>query len=162
MLSIYFKIPVNLLCWLPSDSKSSNISLYQGSLIFNSKSTDEQARFKFALIMRYLLAVNPVCLFRFYGNIEERMKKIIVIDNVSELVPLLLDVIGQAVKYKDFDKIVQYQMDSLERIEKQGLGIVTHLCNQVIRNKEVGIENIDKWITRRKLFVRVLERLICT
>ena len=162
LLSKDFKIPVNLLCWLASDSKSSNISLYQGSLIFNSKSTDEQARFKFALIMRYLLAVNPVCLFRFYGNIEERMKKIIVIDNVSELVPLLLDVIGQAVKYKDFDKIVQYQMDSLERIEKQGLGIVTHLCNQVIRNKEVGIENIDKWITRRKLFVRVLERLICT
>lgn len=159
VLSKDYKIPADLLCWLASDSISSNISLYQGSLLFNNKATDEQVRFKFSLIMRYLLATNPVCLFRIYGNVEEKIKKTIVIDSVSESIPLLLDIVGQAVMFDDFDNIAQYRTESLEKIEKQGLRIITELCNEHLSNKESG--DINKLITRRILVVRILECLIC-
>ena len=85
--------------------------------------------------MKYLLVTNSVCLFRIYGNVEERIKKMIVIDDVSESIPLLLDIVGQAVRFNDFDNITQYKTESLKRIERQGLRIIIDLCNEHLHNK---------------------------
>lgn len=154
-------IPAKLLQWLASDDDSSNISLYQASLIFTSHSTDEQTRLRFALIMRFLLIANPICLFRFYGGVEEKIKKTIMADSISEYIPILFDIVGQAVKYEEFDKIKDYQKESLKKMEARGLKIVTDLYSSVLSSEDSDIGSIDSIIRSRKLFISVIKRVVC-
>ncbi|CAL9729565.1 inhibitory regulator protein Ira2p [Monosporozyma unispora] len=160
-LSRECQIPSTLLQWLASDSDASNISLYQVSLIFNNKFTDEQTRLRFALIMRYLLIANPMCLFKFYGSVEEKIKKLIIVDNIGESIPILFDIIGQAVKYEEFDKIKEYQMETLKKMEARGLKIVTALYSLPLVDKDADVGDIDTLVKRRKLLVLALERVVC-
>ena len=54
-------IPKILSEWLSSDKEDANITLYQGALLFKCAVTDEPSKFRFALIIRHLLKVRPIC-----------------------------------------------------------------------------------------------------
>ncbi|CAI4055633.1 GTPase-activating protein IRA1 SKDI_02G2510 [Saccharomyces kudriavzevii IFO 1802] len=121
------KVPLTLINWLSSDSEKSNIVLYQGALLFSCIMSDEPCKFRFALLMRYLLKVNPICIFRFYTLTRKELRRLSTLEQSSEAVALSFEIIGMLVTHSEFNYLETFNGEMIDLLKKRGLSVVKPL-----------------------------------
>lgn len=160
------EIPALLAEWLTSDHSCSNIALYQGALLFSSSIADDGCKLRFALIMRYLLKQNPVCLFRFYVPTRNELRRISTLEQSYQTVLVAFDIIGLLVTFPEFDELETYYEESLDSLKKRGLTMISKIDifdNAAGGNSPYIIQdNYGKVLYERKrLLTMILSRMTC-
>lgn len=97
------QMPLTLINWLSSDSEKSSIVLYQGALLFSCVMSDEPCKYRFAVLIKYLLKVNPVCVFRFYTLTRKELRRLSTLEQSSDAVALSFEVISLLVTHSEFN-----------------------------------------------------------
>ncbi|GMM57285.1 GTPase-activating protein [Maudiozyma humilis] len=166
MLDDNNEIPAPLAEWLASDHSCSNIALYQGALLFSSNIADDGCKHRFALIMRFLLKKNPVCLFRFYVPTRNELRRISTLEQNYQTVLVAFDIIGLLVTFPEFDELETYYEESLESLRKRGLTMISKI--DIFDNGAGGDtpyiiqDNYGKVLYERKrLLTMILSRMTC-
>ncbi|CCK72454.1 Ras GTPase activating protein IRA2 KNAG_0K00890 [Huiozyma naganishii CBS 8797] len=162
-ISKYYRIPGKLLDWLSSDCESSNIALYQGSIIFTSSSSDEPSKLRYALVMRYLLFSNRICLFRFFARLEADIRRVLIKENIFEYIPILFDITGEIIKYDEYNHIDEYLEYTLQMMRDKGLQIVSELPASEMfatSGNVIGVSDPRQVYKRKRLVVLLLSRII--
>lgn len=157
-------IPKVLLEWLSSDNEDPNISLYQCAVLFKSSVTDEPSKFRFALIVRHLLNVNPVCAFRFYKVIRNEIRKISAFEQTSDCVPLAFDILNLLVTHSESYSLDELNEKSIELLTKRGL-LTTTKVNKFAKNSDMTLPlNIEPRVLyeRKRILTMILSRMSCS
>ncbi|EDO16305.1 hypothetical protein Kpol_1053p43 [Vanderwaltozyma polyspora DSM 70294] len=159
------RIPTVLADWLASDACFSNVALYQGAVLFSSSVSDELTKLRFAIIMRYLLKTNPICVFRFYTVTRNELRRISTLEHNLNSVTVAFELITLLVTYKEFEELQDFNKSSLDNFKEIGLLSVTKIRTfpfQHIGDVLMGIQEQPKLIYERKrLLTMVLGRMAC-
>lgn len=148
--------------FLSSDTNSSNISLYQGALLFNNSVTDEPSKVRFILILKYLLQTNSICLLRFYDVVKDEIRKSISFERFSDCVPIIFDIMSVLVLHPKFNDTEAYHKGSVNLLKEKGLYVVSTMksAEHNFGNLMMGIrENEDLLYKRKKITVMILSRV---
>lgn len=158
------EIPLVTLDWLSSDIFDAQLSLYQGSILFNNDSLNPSIGMKYILILKYLMLTNPNNVFRIYSNVEPKVKSLLALDNLSEGIPIMFAICNDAVKYEEYDKIDEYLQTAIEEIHSRGLKIVTQLQNAPLFKDGNNLNELrsDMAYERRKIVIRAISRIMFT
>lgn len=158
------KIPRALADWLSSDQCCPNITLYQGAILFSSSVSDEPCKLRFALIMRYLMKVKPLVVFKFFLAVRDELRRIAALDLTSDCVMVSFDIIRLLVKYPEFTEMEKFHNGILQTIEQRGLQAVTKIevydqsYNDIFSKLEADSELI---YNRKRLLTMILSRMTC-
>lgn len=159
------QVPQQLADWLASDHMCSNVALYQGALLFSSSISDDGCKLRFALIMRYLLKTNPICLFRFYLITREELRRISGLEQNHQTVIVSFDIIGMLVTFEEFTELEQYHEETLDALSRRGLTMISKIdiFDSVTGDSRYMVHNnYNKVIYERKrLLTMILARMTC-
>lgn len=159
------QIPKRLADWLASDHICSNIALYQGALLFSSSISDDGCKLRFALIMRYLLLSNPVCLFRFYLVTRKELRRISSLEQNVQTVLVAFDIIGMLVTFDEYNRAEQFYQETLESLEKRGLSMISKIDlfdNSMSEKQYITQGGFKKVLyNRKRLLTMILARMSC-
>ncbi|CCF59180.1 hypothetical protein KAFR_0G01460 [Kazachstania africana CBS 2517] len=157
-------IPGVLSKWITSDSCDSNITLYQCALLFASSILDEPSKYRFALIMRYLLQTNPVCLYRFYLIVRKELRRISSLEENAATVSVAFDIVGLSVTHEEFNYMEDFGLKSSEYIDKRGLSIIkdVEVFKQNYEDIMIDFQADPRLIyENKKLTLMILSRMSC-
>lgn len=157
-------IPKVLLDWVSSDKDDANISLYQCAVLFKCSVTDEPSMFRFALIIRHLLRVKPICALRFYIVIRNEIRRISAFEQTSDCVPLAFDILNLLVTHSESNSLDKIHEESIEYLTKRGLFIVTSL-NLFGKNSDMMLPlDIEPQgiYERKRIMTMILSRMSCS
>ncbi|EJS44753.1 ira1p [Saccharomyces arboricola H-6] len=157
------KVPLTLINWLVSDSEKSNIVLYQGALLFSCIMSDEPCKYRFALLIRYLLKTNPICVFRFYTLARKELRRLSTLEQSSKAVALSFELIGMLVTHSEFNHLEEFNDEMTELLEKRGLSVVRPL-------DAFNHDNLEKFkrdhhvsiYERKRLATMIIARMSCS
>lgn len=157
-------IPKVLLEWLSSDKEDSNISLYQGAVLFRSSVIDEPSKFRFGLIVRHLLNVKPICAFRFYNVIRNEIRKISAFEQTSDCVPLAFDILNLLVTHSESYSLDKLNDKSIELLTKRGLLITTKIDKFAKNSDMMLLIHLEPHILyeRKRILTMILSRMACS
>ena len=159
------KVPLTLINWLSSDSDKSNIVLYQGALLFSCVMSDEPCKFRFALLMRYLLKVNPICVFRFYTLTRKELRRLSTLEQSSEAVAVSFELIRMLVTHSEFNYLEEFNDEMVELLKKRGLSVVKPLDifdqEHIEKLKGEGEHQVAIY-ERKRLATMILARMSCS
>ncbi|CCE61164.1 hypothetical protein TPHA_0A00790 [Tetrapisispora phaffii CBS 4417] len=160
------KIPKKLLDWLASDSIYSNISLYQAAALFNSNVSDESTKYRFTIITKHLLNINPYCVFKYYTLTRSELRKVSIWENDVNVVKVSFEIITELVQFDEFDDLNKYFLNSQESIKRHGLSAVADVRPLTVNNTGGNPTAAEQegyhytFMRRRKFMARLLTRLI--
>ncbi|SMN19557.1 similar to Saccharomyces cerevisiae YBR140C IRA1 GTPase-activating protein that negatively regulates RAS by converting it from the GTP-to the GDP-bound inactive form [Maudiozyma saulgeensis] len=159
------QIPRQLAEWLTSDHMCSNVALYQGALLFSSSISDDGCKLRFALIMRYLLKTNPICLFRFYIITRDELRRISGLEQNHQTVIVAFDIIGMLVTFEEYTELERYHTESLDALAHRGLTMISKIdiFDSITGDSRYMVNhNYSKVIYERKrLLTMILARMTC-
>ncbi|CAL9732625.1 inhibitory regulator protein Ira1p [Monosporozyma unispora] len=161
-LDSHNKIPEILAEWISSDGECSNISLYQSARLFSSPISDEPCKYRFSLIVRYLLEKNPTCVFRFYTVMRKELRRISSLEEGSDSVLISFDIINLLITHPEFEQLIEYSQDSEAGLEKRGLKMIPKFevfdINDMSAEKAYG-HDTDRLYRRRRLVTMVTGKM---
>ncbi|CAB4253634.1 GTPase-activating protein IRA1 [Maudiozyma barnettii] len=159
------QIPKQLAEWLTSDHMCSNVALYQGALLFSSSISDDGCKLRFALIMRYLLKANPVCLFRFYIITRAELRRISGLEQNYQTVIVAFDIIGMLVTFEEYTELERYHDESLDALARRGLTMISKIdiFDSVTGDSRYMVHNnyANVIYERKRLLTMILARMTC-
>lgn len=157
------KIPRALVEWISSDNECSNITLYQGALLFASPASDEPSKLRFELLTRYLLGISPKCVFRYYFVTRQELRRISSLEQQSDSSTIAFEIAGMLVMHDDFDILDIYNKDSVQLLKSRGLFSLTKV-NIFGRSFEDIMnslqENSDQIYNRKRLTTLIISKII--
>ncbi|EDO19273.1 hypothetical protein Kpol_1036p15 [Vanderwaltozyma polyspora DSM 70294] len=128
------KIPEVLLNWLYSDSECSRVSLYQSAVMYSSTVFDEPSKFRFLLIMRQLLLMKPICVFRFYDITITEIRRQSTLEHTSLGAELAFSIVELVVQHREYNSLSKYNTESLEFLHKNGLSLLVNIISKKTDN----------------------------
>lgn len=160
----YNRMPRILADWLSSNDSCSNITLYQGAVLFRSSISDEPCKLRFALVTRHLINVAPSTVFNIYTIVREELRRIAALDLTSEYVGVSFDIVKQLVKYPEFNHLEEFHKKILKTLERRGLQSITNVevYDQNYNNIFAALEaNSTLIYNRKRLLTMILLRMTC-
>lgn len=118
------KIPEILADWISSDGECSNIALYQSARLFSSPISDEPCKYRFSLVVRYLLERNPICVFKFYTVIRKELRRVSSLEEGSDSVLISFDIINLLITHPEYEQLMEFSQDTENKLEKRGLRMI--------------------------------------
>ncbi|CCE65652.1 hypothetical protein TPHA_0M00770 [Tetrapisispora phaffii CBS 4417] len=129
------KVTKHLLDWLVSDNEDTMITLYQIALIYRNLLIDDAGKFRFGLIMKYLLEKNPVCVLPIYNIIQPELFNQLATDKNILNSDLAFEIIGLVSRMSEFNKASKYEEELLETLGKRDLRIINSLTTRQNESK---------------------------
>ena len=115
------RIHKNLLDWLVSSSPDAQMALYQSSIYFSSKATDEQSKSRFMLVYKYLMEKNPKAAFKLYPFVLSELRRLSKYSNNSSTMILAFEIIKMAVKSSEYLRLPEIERAMYKTLEERGL-----------------------------------------
>lgn len=157
-------LPKCLLGWISADTEFPDITLYQGAILFNSTLSDEPCKLRFLLVVRYLIKINPPCVFNFYLVTRRELRRLSALEITSDCVPVAFDIQRMLVKHSEVTELHEYHEKALTRIRHRGLGSImdVEVSEQNATNVIQVLESEGDLIYRRKRAITIiLSRMSC-
>lgn len=157
------KVPSEMVGWLESNSKSSNVTLYQGAAFFATGMSDEPSKLRFLSQVRHLAKSKPEIVFKFYPVIQPELRRLASLETSSELVKTAFDVIRLVVVHKSYFKLDEFKKNTDKFLEEMGLrGIKQIEFKTVTKEVMSGVEgNLHVIYKRKKLVAMITSRMTC-
>lgn len=157
------RIHKNLLDWLVSSSPDAQMALYQSSIYFSSKATDEQSKSRFMLVYKYLMEKNPKAAFKLYPFVLSELRRLSKYSNNSSTMILAFEIIKMAVKSSEYLRLPEIERAMYKTLEERGLRGIKNIPfeNEALNDVMAGIrENPVVTYERKKLAVMIISRVI--
>ena len=157
------KIHRGLLDWLVSFTPDAFMTLYQASLYFASKATDEQSKVRFMLVYKYLMERNLEAAFKLYPFILGELRRLSKYSNNSSVMILAFEIIKMAVKSKEYPRIPQIEEELFATLSERGLTGIQNIPfeNDLLNDALNGVrENPVITYERKKLSVMLISKVI--
>lgn len=161
-IGINHSVPEVLLDWLVSESQTSNVVLYQCAILFASPMSDHQIRFKFQLVVRYILKVNSDCVLRFYAIIQQQMRRTSLYEARATDVPVVIDIVTSLVTGNNYDKVPHYYQLFLDELKAKKLDVLNSIepfDQGMGAYRSTILNNPGLILKRKKLITRLLYNL---
>lgn len=133
--------------------------------MFSCVMSDEPCKFRFALLMRYLLKVNPICVFRFYTLTRKELRRLSTLEQSSEAVAVSFELIGMLVTHSEFNYLEEFNDEMVELLKKRGLSVVKPLDifdqEHIEKLKGEGEHQVAMY-ERKRLATMILARMSCS
>ncbi|CCK72560.1 GTPase-activating protein IRA1 KNAG_0K01960 [Huiozyma naganishii CBS 8797] len=156
------KVPKTLLDWVSADKDCPNICLYQSALLFDSSMSDEPCKYRFTLVVRYLLQRNPICAFRIYSTMRVELRRISNLEQTSESVLISFDIINLLLSHGEFEELVEFGRETEARVAARGLKLsVAFESCEVYYTHTAAPKNEDAELiyNRKRLMTMILARM---
>lgn len=156
------KIPLCLVDWISGNSWISVVAFYQSAKLFSSPLSDEPCKYRFLLIVKYLLEKNPELVFTYYVIIRKELRRISSLEEGSELVLVCFDIINLLVTHPEFDQQIK-DAESYEKVlEEHGLKMLTEYelyTSSAMELDKTYRYNADLLYKRKRLITLILGKM---
>lgn len=156
------KIPLCLADWISGHSYISAVAFYQSAKLFSLPLSDEPCKYRFLLIVKYLLEKNPERVFTYYLIIRKELRRISSLEEGSELVLMCFDIINLLIARPEFDQQIK-DVESYEKLlEEHGLKMLTD--HELLASTATKLNNTYRYkadflYQRKRLITMILGKM---